>query len=119
MGSNKPGVLIYFDIMGVVDKLSDQDAGILFRAILRYARDREVIELPDRLVVLWPLVQCRLDYDDERYLNTAFKRKYGAYVRWCRQKGQPCKSYADWLVTESVKDEENDLAVFNAPDAYA
>ena len=116
---NKPGVMMYFDLMSVLDRLSDKDAGILFRAIMRYGIDGTISDLPNAVFPLWPLIQSRLDSDDNRYYVTAYKRKYGAYVRWCRNKGEPVKSYDEWLQTESLDDPRNPMQYLDAPDAYA
>ena len=45
--SKRPGVMIYFDILQVLERISDQDAGRLFRAILEYGRDGKIPALPD------------------------------------------------------------------------
>ena len=39
---SKPGVMIYFNDARVVDKLTDQEAGKLFRGILQYAERGEI-----------------------------------------------------------------------------
>ncbi len=51
----KPGVMIYFDLQETLDRLSDEQAGILFRAILEYGAKRTEPDLPDPLFFLCPL----------------------------------------------------------------
>ena len=94
---NKPGIMIYFDVIETVNRLSDQNAGLLFRAILEYGMTRRVPELPKKLFLLWPLVQMRLDTDDERYHRVARKRRYAAYVRWAKEKGETPLPFEQWL----------------------
>lgn len=93
----KPGVMIYFDLQGVLDRLSDRHAGILFRAILQYGETRKIPDLPDPLYLLWPMIQLRLDSDDQRYYRVSQKRKYAVYTRWTKHHGQTPLSYEDWL----------------------
>ena len=93
----KPGVMIYFDIIPVLDLLSSADAGILFRAILQYGENGVLPELDQNLALLWPLIQQRLDFDAARYQTTVMKRKYAAYARWERQNDREPMPYTYWL----------------------
>jgi len=94
---NKPGVMIYFDMAPILDRLSDKNAGILFRAILEYGATGQEPELPDRLRLVWPMIQMRLMADDQRYQTIIYKRKYAAYSRWAKYHGQTPVSYDQWL----------------------
>lgn len=105
----KPGVMLYFDLKRTVDRLSDKHAGILLRAILEYGLTGTVPELPDKLFLLWPMIQMRLDVDDERYYQLTYKRKYAAYVRWENEHGREPLSYKDWACTEALAEEEASL----------
>ena len=96
---NKPGVMIYLDMLQTLERLSDENAGILFRAILKYGATGAEPELPDALYILWPMVRMRLDTDDRRYHQVSQKRRYAAYVRWAEHHGQSPLSYEDWLCT--------------------
>ena len=42
---NKPGVMIYFDIIPLIEGMSPDDAGQLFLAILKYAQYGEIPSL--------------------------------------------------------------------------
>lgn len=105
----KPGVMIYFDIRDTLSRLSDESAGILFRAIMEYGATRNEPELPEPLYLLWPLIQMRLDTDDQRYHQVSQKRKYAAYVRWTEHHGQAPLSFEDWLCTLDHSDGCNSL----------
>ena len=104
---NKPGIMIYFDVIETVNRLSDQNAGRLFRAILEYGMTRRVPELPEKLFLIWPLVQMRLDNDDQRYYRVTLKRRYAAYARWTKEKGQIPLEYEQWLAQPGVRDLED------------
>lgn len=93
--SDKPGVMIYFDMRQTLSRLSDRQAGILFRAILEYGATKKVPELPDSLYLLWPLLQMRLDNDDQRYHSISQKRQYATYKRWNKD---DCKTFEQWLL---------------------
>ena len=97
--NDKPGVMIYFELKETLNRLSDADAGILFRAIMEYGATGREAELSDALLVLWPLIRMRLDIDDQRYRNTSYKRKYAVYVRWAKHHNQEVMAYDDWLAS--------------------
>jgi len=101
---DKPGVMIYFDMLDTVKRLTDIQAGRLFRAILEYGATRREPKLPDNLYLLWPLVQMRLDIDDERYYKVSQKRRYAAYVRWTKSQGTEALPFDQWLATLDRED---------------
>ena len=95
--SQKPGVMVYFEMSKVIEPISDADAGKLFRAILAYGETLQVPELPDKLICAWPLIQQKIDADDQRYYNVSTARSYAAYVRWQEDRGLECLSKEEWL----------------------
>ena len=98
MTSGKPGVMIYFDMMESVKYLSDKNAGILFKAIMHYARDAQQPKLPEKLLPLWAMVRSRVDSDDDAYQEKTTKNKYSAYVRWQRAHGSEPIAYEEWIL---------------------
>lgn len=93
----KPGVMIYFDVIPVFTYLSSEEKGILFEAILNYAKYGVIPELKENLVLIWPLIQQRLDFDESRYQATVLKRKYAAYSRWEKQNDRKPLPYSYWV----------------------
>lgn len=94
--NQKPGVMMYFDLLPVLRSLSNADKGILFEAILEYGLHRRVIQLSNKTTVLWPLIQQRLDRDEMQYCKAVTKRAYAAYVRWCKYHGQTPLDFTQW-----------------------
>lgn len=101
----RPGVMIYFEIIPVLSEMTDQQVGQFFRAALLYARDGVKPEFTDSaLRMVWPMVQARLDADGERYtavstVNSA-KRRYAGYVGKCRESGREPLSFAEWCESQ-------------------
>ena len=93
----KPGVMVYFELRGMLKLLSDSEKGKLFEAILEYGETGCVGELTDTLRVAWPLTQMRLDMDNTRYEFVTYKRNYAAYTRWSREHGEEPKDFDDWM----------------------
>lgn len=94
--NQKPGVMVYFDMLPAIENLSKADSGVLFHAILRYGRHEEIPEMSAKLKVVWPLVQQRLDRDEEQYSKVVTKRAYSAYVRWAKHHKEDVMSFQNW-----------------------
>ena len=60
-----------------------RQAGRLFRALIRYARDGEEPEIEDVMFgVAWDVLRPMLDYDAQRYAEVSEKRRLSALRRW-------------------------------------
>ena len=93
----KPGVMIYFELRGMLKLLPDEEKGKLFDAILEYGETGNVPELSPTLRVAWPLIQMRLDADTDRYAVMGMKRRYAAYVRWAKEHHEEPIAYSVWV----------------------
>jgi len=109
--SKKPGVMIYFDIRGVLNMLTLEECGALFRAILEYGETGLVAQrdLLDKARLIWPLVQMSLDRDNDRYREISRRNRYANYVRWQRQRGEEILPRNEWEQIYGVDDDEDAL----------
>lgn len=81
--SGKPGVVVYFELRPAMKRLTAEQKGILFEAIMDYADDGIMPEFDDiALQIVWDFVQPRLDDDNEKYSNTVNARQEAANKRW-------------------------------------
>ena len=86
----KPGVMIYFDLRPCLQRLTNEQKGALFSAILNYAENGVLPELDDIAVgVAWDFVKPRIDRDTEVYAGKIVKARAAAGKRWSVQ------TYAD------------------------
>ena len=108
MEKKQPGVMLYFDIRPCLNRMSRQEQGELFVAILDYAQYGVVPELDGILGVAWDFIQPRLDRDREKYGQTVSKRKYAAYVRDEKNQGNTPLSFDDWKTQEDSCDSNED-----------
>ena len=102
----KPGVMVYFELRGMLKLLSDAEKGKLFEAILEYGETGCVGELTDTLRVAWPLIQMRLDADASRYTHVGLKRRYAAYVRWSKEHFEEPQSFDTWTMEKGYDQNE-------------
>jgi hypothetical protein len=117
--TEKPGVMIYADLRSTIAKLDDAQAGQLFRAILEYGMDGETPQLPSPLDLLWPMIQMRVDADDDRYYDVVNKRSYAAYVRWAKEKNQTPLSYESWLEKDAHQKTPEETPTAHSPALFA
>ena len=108
MDKKQPGVMLYSDIRPCLNRMSRQEQGELFVAILDYAQYGVVPELDGLLGVAWDFIQPRLDRDREKYGQTVSKRKYAAYVRDEKNQGNTPLSFDDWKAQEGSCDISDD-----------
>ena len=116
--NSKPGVMVYFELLGVLPALSDREKGLLFEMILQYGRDGKISQQPKTRMLrsIWGLIKQRLDVDDARYQDVTARRKYAAYVRWSKKKNQEALEYDDWVAAGGLTHEQNYV---DAEDALA
>ena len=57
--NQKPGVMIYFEMLPTIQNLSKADKAALFEAILEYGMHKTLPPMSAKLKVVWPLVQQR------------------------------------------------------------
>lgn len=93
---NQPGVMLYFDIRPCLSRLTLDEQGQLFNAILNYGECGAEPDFEYMLGVAWDFIKPRLERDRLRYAETVRKRRYAAYVRTCRQNKLPFLSLDAW-----------------------
>lgn len=111
MKKTKPGVMIYFSILDAFSCLTYEEKGILFEAILRFAKDGKEPkkEKLGPLLPIWRLLKPHLVADNERYYEVTTRRQYAAYVRWSKKKGQEVLDYDDWVASGGAEKEHTYL----------
>lgn len=76
MASERPGVMLYFDIEPALKMLDLSQRGTLFSAVMDYAHYGILPDFADPLVgMAWTFVKSSIDRDGERYTKTIEKRK--------------------------------------------
>lgn len=104
----RPGIMIYFDILGPVRMLSDEDKGRLLVAMLEYGQNGIVPELEGPLGIVWSFVQPKIDRDEENYDASKLQRQYAAFCKKRKKIWMPRISFDEWVV---MTDNERQRAV--------
>ena len=96
----RPGIMVYFDMMGPLGKLPDADKGRLFWAMLEYGKIGIEPEFDGlALELAWEFVKPKIDRDSEEYNRTVLKRQYATFCRDRKKKGEPEITFDEWLIT--------------------
>ena len=104
----QPGVMLYFDIRPCLARLTMDQQGMLFRAILDYGELGIEPDFDYMLGIAWDFIKPRLERDRARYADKVLKSRYGIYVRESRRREQEPLSFDLWLATGSPLHEAED-----------
>lgn len=85
MAKKRPGVLLYFDVRPSLRRLSLEEKGQLFEAILDYGELGEPPQFDGMLGIAWDFIQPRLDVDADRYDQRCRQAQEAAQKRWGKQ----------------------------------
>jgi hypothetical protein len=94
--AERPGFMLYFDTTPALDRLSDLEAGKLFKALLLYAQFGEVSVLDGLAGFAFDLLRPRLDRDRQSYEDRCEKNRYTAYARETKRRGEEPMDFEGW-----------------------
>lgn len=80
--------MFYFDVRPCLKRLTDEDKGRLFEAILDFGEFGVLPDFEGALGVAWDFIQPRIEHDSKRYESIVEKRTQAAKARWTKE-GQP------------------------------
>ena len=92
----KPGVMLYFDVRPCLKRLSAEEKGRLFEAILEYGENGEDPGFEGMLGIAWDFIQPSIDRDSDRYALQVSQKRYAAFVRDAKKKGVEVMSFEKW-----------------------
>ena len=88
MAKKQPGVLLYFELRSSLKRLTLEQKGLLFEAIMDYAEFGVFPEFDDNieLAITWDFIQPKIDADRERYEKRCDQAREAIESRWRGQK---------------------------------
>jgi len=102
---DRPGIMVYFDMMGPLGKLQDADKGRLFWAMLEYGKSG-IVPVFDGLALelAWEFVKPKIDKDYKEYVRSVQRRQFATACRERKRRGEPEITFDEWLKTTGVCD---------------
>ena len=84
------GFFTYFHLASVIDKLSDAQAGRLYKALMRYGDTGEITDFGDDLAcdMAFTLMRGEIDVNFERYQEICENRSRAALRREAEKRGE-------------------------------
>lgn len=117
--SERPGIVMYFDALPTLAKMTAEGQARFLLACLNYGATGELTDLSDlpletriRVETLLEQTFPRIDADGEKWRATILQRKYAAYCKQKREAGEEPVSfdaYQDWA------DRAGELGILGAP----
>ena len=83
----QPGIMLYFDVRPCLARLTMEEQGRLFNAMLNYGEFGTEPDFEYMLGIAWDFIKPRLDRDRERYEDICEKRRQAILTRWEKQCG--------------------------------
>ena len=110
----RPGIMVYFDMMGPMAKLENADKGRLFWAMLEYGKNGIVPvfnSLP--LELAWEFVKPKIDKDYKEYVRSVQRRQFATACRERKKRGEPDITFDEWLKSMGVCDDQSTSMMTN------
>lgn len=95
---DKASFLIYLDYQEQFELLSDEQAGQLIKAIIKYEKTGEITELDGMVKMAFSFIKTQLDRDREKYQAKCEKNRENA-----KKGGRPKKKQEDNLKNEKTE----------------
>jgi hypothetical protein len=86
MSKEQKGFVVYGDIQAVLDELNDEQAGQLFRGMVRYFVDGKAPKFTGILKYVWIPIGQQMDRDKEKYDAKCEKNRENIKAYWERAK---------------------------------
>lgn len=94
--SQRPGVMLFFDVRPALKRLTIEERGRLFEAILDYGELGLLPEFEGGLGIVWDFIQPRIDQDAARYADKVLKNRYSVYTREAKRAGLQPVEFEIW-----------------------
>jgi hypothetical protein len=96
--AGKPGVMLYFSLRPALSRLSIEEKGRLFEAILDYGEYGVLPSLEDSLclAMAWEFLRPLIEKDNSNYEGKVKKTRYAAYCREADRTGSIRLPFSEW-----------------------
>ena len=106
--AKKKSFILYADYIKHIGKLSDEEAGQLFKAIFDYVNEGRLPDLDGMAAMAFSFISNQLDTDLQKYEETCKKRSENIKKRW--EKANKCQNQTD--STADTKDTNEYKCIF-------
>lgn len=102
--SQRPGIVIYFDMAEPLKRLDHSGKGRLFEAMMNYG---QYGELPDfggdgMLLMAWEFILPKLDADERSYRKKVIRNTYSSYCKKSKNGECVTMDFEEWCIKEGI-----------------
>ena len=102
--ADRPGFMLYFDVSPALARVTDAEAGKLFKALFDYAQRGEVPSLDGMAGFAFDFIRPRLDRDADSYAERCAKSKYAVLAREAKKTGEELPPFEVWIQKSAFSD---------------
>ncbi|MBR3672848.1 MAG: conserved phage C-terminal domain-containing protein [Clostridia bacterium] len=103
MENKSPGFVLERDQKTIIEELTNEEAGIIFKAIYEYETTKQEPKLDKFLRIVFKQFKIKLDFYDNAYLQKCLINKENAEKRWQNKNANAC----DRMQMDANKRKEN------------
>lgn len=102
--ADRPGIMIYFDMVGPLKRLDHTGKGRLFEAMLNYGQYGEIPDFEDdgMLMMAWDFIHPKLDADERSYRKKVIKTTYSSYCAKEKKNNRSTMDFEEWCAKEGI-----------------
>ncbi len=110
--AERPGIMIYFDLLPQLEEYSPEEVGILFMAMLEFGAYGTIPTFEDRgMRIIWREVQGKIERDNAKYQQKVLDGAYGAYKREMEKIGREALPKQKWLEAQKEREVSGSIHV--------
>ena len=112
---NKKSFILYLDTIEQFEMLTDEQAGVLIKALLRYCDTGERLETEDGMLVMaFSFLSSQIDRDSEKWDNIRQKRRDAINKRWKKEsKDSESEDTNEYKSIQKIQKNTNDTVNVN------
>lgn len=100
--TERPGIMLYFDMAEPFKGLSYEEKGRLLEAMLDYGQFSVVPEFDGLLAFAWGFTRPKLDQDARSYRKKVVKNTYSSYCAKEKKGGNTPLDFEEWCAQECI-----------------
>ena len=102
--ADRPGIMIYFDMVEPLKRLDHTGKGKLFEAMLNYGQYGEVPDFggDGMLLMAWEFILPKLNADEKSYRKKVIKNTYSSYCNKAKKSATAPMDFDEWCVKEGI-----------------
>lgn len=100
--SERPGIMVYFDMAEPLKVLGYEEKGRLLEAMLDYGQFGVIPEFEGYLLFAWGFIRPKLDADARSYRKKVVRNTYSSYCARCKDSDTKPERFEEWCERRGI-----------------